>query len=177
MDATTNGRNGQGTNGRAKRPTKAELAAAVARAEGAEAALAELRERLETAEARAGEAESALLARPATATPPSGGHCTEALWPVTPKRIKVWVFAKPERPGEPDEAYRLRLIHVGPDGAGWEWIKHSDGTRYHMSQADGEDIFCDCPGCTAHGPRCDGGKGCKHAQFLRALRQMVDPGL
>jgi hypothetical protein len=161
-------------NGRAKQPTKAELAerlaGALARAEGLESALAEVRGRLEAAEAAA-------LAKPAAATPPPGGHCAEALWPVTPKKFKVWVFAKPERPGQPDEAYRLRLVHVGPDGAGWEWIKHCDGTRYHMSLADGEDIFCDCPGCTAHGPRCNDGQGCKHAQFLRALRQMVDPGI
>jgi hypothetical protein len=75
------------------------------------------------------------------------------------------------------EGYRLRLVHVGPDGCGWELGKWSDGTRYHLFEADGGIIACDCPGAIAHGPGCNGGKGCKHARMLRALRRVVDPGL
>ena len=32
-----------------------------------------------------------------------------------------------------------------------------------------EGLSCDCPGCTAHGPNCSRGKGCKHMRMIRAL--------
>jgi hypothetical protein len=68
-------------------------------------------------------------------------------------------------------------VHIGPDGVGWSVTKWSDATTYNLFQADGQEISCTCPGCQAHGPRCAGGRGCRHARFLRALRQLVDPGI
>ncbi|MCI0464797.1 MAG: hypothetical protein L0Z62_48350 [Gemmataceae bacterium] len=141
------------TNGRTKQPTKAELQRQLAEALG----------RAETAEA-------SLLARPATATPPPNGHCPEALLAPAKGVMRVWLMTD-------EEGYRLTLVHVGPDGCGWQLAKWSDGTRYHLFEADGGIITCDCPGCTAHGPQCSGGRGCKHARMLRALRQVVDPGI
>jgi hypothetical protein len=140
-------------NGKAKQPTKAEL-----------------HQRLAEALARAEAAEAALLARPATATPPPGGPNPQALLATAKGVMRVWIMTD-------EEGYRLKLVHMAPDGAGWEMVKWSDGTRYHLFEADGGDISCDCPGGTAHGPRCNGGKGCKHARMIRALRQVVDPGI
>ena len=110
------------------------------------------------------------LAEVRTATPPPAGYAPEALWAPTKGVMRVWLFLD-------DQAYRLQLIHVGPDGVGWRLTKHSDGTTYDLFQADGPDITCDCPGATAHGPRCAGGRGCKHARMIIALLQVVDPGL
>jgi hypothetical protein len=131
---------------------------------------AQLQERLAEAMRRAEAAEAALLARPETATPPAGGQPPEGLLAPAKGVMRVWLMT--DRDG-----YRLRLIHLGPDGCGWEMTKWIDGTRYHLFEADGGDITCDCPGGTAHGPRCNGGKGCKHARMLQALRQIVDPGI
>jgi hypothetical protein len=112
---------------------------------------------------RAETAEPTLLARPATATPPPAGHCPEALLAPAKGVMRVWLMTD-------EEGYRLRLVHVGPDGCGWEVAKWSDGTRYHLAEADGGVITCDCPGATAHGPHCNGGKGCKHARMLHEGR-------
>lgn len=141
------------TNGKAKQPTKVEL-----------------HQRLAEAMSRAEAAEAALLARPATATPAPTGRSPEGL--LAPDKGVMWVWLMTDT-----EGYKLRLVHLGPDGCGWEMSKWSDGTRYHLFEADGGEIGCDCPGGTAHGPRCNGGKGCKHARMLRALRQVVDPGI
>jgi hypothetical protein len=142
------------TKSRAKQPNKAEL-----------------QQRLAEALARAEAAEAALLAKPATATPPPNGHSAEALLAPAPGVMRVWIMTE-------EEGYRLRLVHLGRDGTGWEMSKWSDGTRYHLfEEYGGEVISCDCPGGAAHGPRCNGGKGCKHARMLRALRQVVDPGV
>src|SRR5262249_54873844 len=84
--------------------------------------------------------------------------------------MRVWLMTE-------DQGYRLSLVHVGPDGCGWQMAKWSDGTRYHLFEADGAVITCDCPGATPHGPHRNGGKGCKHAPMLPAPRQVVDPGL
>jgi hypothetical protein len=84
--------------------------------------------------------------------------------------MRVWLFTD-------TEGYKLRLVHVGPAGVGWELAKRRDGTRYHLFQADGQAILCDCPGATAHRAGCNGGKGCKHTRMIRALRQICDPGL
>jgi hypothetical protein len=111
-------------------------------------------------------AEAKLLAKPATATPAPGGLCPEALQPDAEGVIRIWIMTN-------IEGYRVKLIHLGPDGAGWEMVKWSDGTRYHLHQADGDLIHCDCPGGAAHGPRCGNGQGCKHARFLRALRRLL----
>lgn len=140
-------------NGRTKQPTKADL-----------------QHQLAEALARAQAAEQALLANPTTATPPPGGHRPEALLAQAHGVIRVWIMTDAD-------GYRLKLVHLGADGCGWEMAKWSDGTRYHLHEADGGDITCDCPGGTAHGPRCNGGKGCKHARMIRALRQVVDPGI
>jgi hypothetical protein len=129
--------------------------------------LAAARARAEEAEARATAAEAAALARPATATPPPGGHRPEAWLAPAEGVLRLWITTD-------TEGYRLRLVSIEPPG--WEVIKWSDGTRYHLHEAEGR-IHCDCPGGTAHGPECNGGKGCKHARMIRALRQVVDPGL
>lgn len=121
-------------------------------------------------EARTEQAEAERLERPATATPPPGGHGPQTLLAPAKGVMRIWLTTD-------TDAYRLRLIHLGADGVGWEFIKHSDGTRYHLFEPPGGPIHCDCPGGTAHGPACNGGKGCKHARFIRALRQVVDPGL
>ncbi len=134
-----------------------------------EAELRSVLSKLADAVSRAERAEAKLLEKPATATPPPGGPCVEALQPEAEGVIRLWIMTH-------DEGYRLKLIHLGPDGAGWEMVKWSDGTRYHLFQDDGDTIRCDCPGQTAHGPRCCNGQGCKHARFLRALRRlMVSP--
>lgn len=114
--------------------------------------------------------EANLLARPATATPPPGGHCPEALLAPAEGLLRIWLMTA-------SEGYRLKLIHIGQDGCGWEMVKWSDGTRYHLFEADAGTIVCDCPGCAAHGPHCAGGQGCRHARMLKALRQVVDPGI
>jgi hypothetical protein len=90
--------------------------------------------------------------------------------PDKPGYISLWIFTS-------DEAYKLRLAHVGPTGVDWTMQKHSDGTTYRLHQDDGEAIRCSCPGGTAYGPGCGGGRGCKHARMIRALRQQVDPGI
>lgn len=131
---------------------------------------AQLQLQLTEAMARAEAAEAALLAKPATATPPPNGHATETLLAPAQGVMRVWIMTD-------TDGYRLRLVHLGADGCGWEMAKWSDGTRYHLFEADGGLITCDCPGATAHGPQCNGGKGCKHARMLRALRQVVDPGI
>src|SRR5262245_56914243 len=122
------------TNGKAKQPTKAEL-----------------QRRLAEAETRAERAEAALLAEPATATPPPGGHSPQGLLAPAKGVMRVWLMTD-------TDGYRLRLIHLAADGIGWELIKFSDGTRYHLFEPPGGDITCDCPGGTAHGPRCNEGK-------------------
>jgi hypothetical protein len=154
---------------------KAQLASALAklaefqtRGQVVEAELKSTLSKLADAVTRAETAEAALLARPQSATPPLSGTCPEALLAPARGVIRIWVMTDAE-------GYRLRLIHLGADGPGWEFVKWSDGTRYHLLQADGDDIVCDCPGGAAHGPRCAGGKGCKHARFIRALRQLVNP--
>lgn len=89
-----------------------------------------------------------------------------------------------------DEMYRVRLIrHVvgcgqGGRELGWEMQKASTGERHHLRETwelteTGADqvLRCDCKGCEAHGPSCAGGRGCRHARMLRALRQLCDPGL
>lgn len=146
----------------------AKLAEFQARAQAVEAELKSALAKLAEAVARADKAEAALLAQPASATPPPSGACAEALLAPAQGVIRIWVMTS-------EEGYRLRLIHVGADGVGWEFVKWSDSTRYHLFQADSDDIVCDCPGGAAHGPRCAGGKGCKHARFIRALRQIVNP--
>jgi hypothetical protein len=145
--------NGTAKQPKAKQPTKAEL-----------------QRQLAEALARAEAAEMALLAQPVTATPPPEGNETQALLAPAQGVMRVWLMTD-------TEGYRLRLIHVGPDGCGWEMSKWSNGTGYHLHEADGGVITCDCPGGTAHGPQCNGGKGCKHARMLRAIRQVVDPGI
>src|SRR5262249_35583918 len=129
---------------------------------------ADLRQQLAEALARAEAAEANLLAQPATATPPAEGPNPQTLLAQKAGVMRVWLMTD-------GEGYRLRLVHLGPDGCGWEMAKWSDGTHYHLFEADGGEITCDCPGGAAHGPRCNGGKGCKHARMLRALRQIVDP--
>jgi hypothetical protein len=129
---------------------------------------AQLQEQLAAALARAETAEAALRASPAA--PPAGAVAPESLLAPAVGVMRVWLMTE-------SEGYRLRLVHIGPDGCGWSLTKWSDGTTYHLFQADGDEITCDCPGAQAHGPRCNAGKGCKHARMLRALRQLVDPGI
>lgn len=131
---------------------------------------ADLQQRLLEALSRAERAEAALLAKPATATPPPAGLAVEALQPAAEGVLRVWLMTA-------SEGYRLKLVHLGADGVGWEMVKWSNGTRYHLFEADGGTITCDCPGGAAHGPHWNDGKGCKHARMLRAVRQLVDPGI
>ncbi|HEY8506368.1 MAG TPA: hypothetical protein VIL46_17420 [Gemmataceae bacterium] len=140
-------------NGRAKQPTRADL-----------------RRLLAEAVARAEAAEAALVARPAAGAPAPGGHCPGALLAAAKGAMRVWLMTDAN-------GYRLRLVRIGADGCGWEMIKWGDGTRYHLSEPEGGELVGDCPGCAAHGPGCNGGKGCKHIRMLRALRQLVDPGV
>ena len=140
-------------NGKAKQPTKAEL-----------------QRQLTDVMARAEAAEAALLAKPATATPPPNGHAPETLLATAKGAMRIWLMTD-------SDGYRLRLVHIGADGCGWAITKWSNGTIYHLFEADGGVITCDCPGAVAHGPNCSRGRGCKHARMLRALRQVVDPGI
>lgn len=143
---------------RSSGPSKADLRNQLA---SASAMVASLQTRVQAAEAQ-------LLAQPATATPPPGGACPEALMPSAEGVIRLWIMTA-------DEGYRLQLVHLGPDGAGWRLTKWSDGTAYDLYQADGPDIQCDCPGGQAHGPRCCNGLGCKHSGMLKAIRKLVNP--
>ncbi len=145
---------GQATiNGKTKQPTKADL-----------------QRQLSEALARAESAELALLGQPTKATPPPGGNRAESWFAPAVGVMRLWLMTDME-------GYRLKLVHFGPDGVGWEMIKWTDGTRYHLFEPCGGEIVCDCPGCAAHGPQCNGGKGCKHARLIKAARQLLDPGL
>jgi hypothetical protein len=84
--------------------------------------------------------------------------------------MRIWLMLD-------SEAYKLRLTHIGPDGCAWTFTKWSDGTSYTLHESDGDSYTCTCPGFQGHGPRCNGGKGCKHRRVLLAVRQVVDPGL
>ncbi len=118
---------------------------------------------------RAEAAEAALLSLPATATPPPGGYRPQPLLAQRRGAMRVWLM-------DHEEGYRLQLIHMSPEGYGWEMTKWSNGARYHLFEpSNGEDILCDCPGCTHHGPRCNEGRGCKHIQMLRTLRHVATP--
>jgi hypothetical protein len=131
---------------------------------------AELQKQLAEALARAEAAEAVLRAEPRRATPGPNGYPPEALLAPAEGVIRLWVMTA-------SEGYRLRLCHVGEDGIGWAMSKWSDGTTYHLFEATGGEIECDCPGFTAYGAQCAGGKGCKHKRFLKAIRQVVDPGV
>jgi hypothetical protein len=131
---------------------------------------ADLRRQLAEALARAEKAEAVALAKPATATPPPGGHQPEALLSPAQGVMRVWLMTD-------TDGYRLVLIHLAKDGIGWEMVKWSDGTRYHLFEGNGEELTCDCPGFAAYGMTCCHGQGCKHVRMLRALRKIVDPGI
>jgi hypothetical protein len=146
----------------------ADREASEARAQARAAAQADIAATIRAAE------QARRLAQPATATPPAGGHAEEALWPAERGTMRIWLCCTDDRGQQ--EGYRLRLIQHDIGGMGWSFTKHSDGTTYHLHQDDGLEIYCDCPGGTAHGPRCAGGRGCKHARMLRALRALVGPG-
>jgi hypothetical protein len=146
-------------------------------------ALAQLRQQLEDERrahietARKAEAlEAAALAKPRTATPPPGGPRAEALQPDKQGVLRIWAMTA-------DEGYRIRFEGMNAEGTTWAFIKWSDGTVYHAHEPaepffpEGNNIECDCPGGAAHGPQCNGGKGCKHARVIHALRKLVDPGL
>jgi hypothetical protein len=106
------------------------------------------------------------LANPATATPPPGGHCPEALMPEKEGVMKLWAMLS-------NEGYGIRLIHIGKDGLGWSMTKASDSTVYHLFEPIQGPMTCDCPGATRHGPLCAGGKGCKHCRIIKAIRGVV----
>ena len=134
--------------------------------------LAETKSKLEKAEAFAAAALAAPPPPPATESHGGADHQL-ALQPPHEGLIRVWVMTH-------DEGYRLQIDPTAPEGPEWTWTKWSDGTRYTMTDAAGglgELFDCTCPGCQKHGPRCDQGRGCKHAKFLRALRQLCNPGL
>ena len=82
--------------------------------------------------------------------------------------MRLWIATQ-------DEAYLLAPRTEG----GWKMTK-LDGTEYWQHEEIDDQgelvIHCTCPGCEKHGPRCAGGKGCKHARMIRAIRQVVDPG-
>ena len=85
------------------------------------------------------------------------------VWPTQNGRFFFWIMSRDDRRQE--VVYRIRAI----DG-GWEMVK-PDGTRYHVEDAEAG-LRCDCPGCTAHGPECAGGLGCKHMRLVRKLHEM-----
>jgi hypothetical protein len=109
------------------------------------------------------------LSRPGTATPPPGGPCAQALQPAEAGVVRLWLMTA-------DEAYRLSISYIGPSGTGWRFTKHSDGTAWDVFEENGE-LRCDCPGWVNSDGRCCEGQGCKHVRFLKAIRQLVDPGL
>jgi hypothetical protein len=140
------------TRTKAKQPTKAELLRLY-----------------EEAQARADKAEAALLAKPATATPANGRN-PQALQPEADGVVRLWLMVR-------GEGYRVQLVGMEADGRSWSFTKWSNGNVYHLWEPDGGELHCDCPGGAAHGPSCANGRGCKHARMLRAVRQLVDPGL
>jgi hypothetical protein len=68
------------------------------------------------------------------------------------------------------EGYLIRPVRKRSENGvgGWLLTKFSDGTQYAVADTP-EGLFCDCPGCTAYGPDCNGGKGCKYMWMIRAL--------
>ncbi len=180
MDATTNGQAKQcRTNGRAKPPTKAQLAQqlaeAIDRAERFEAVavklqqrIEEMQERAEVAERAAAVAWPALLANPATATPPPGGHKLAALQPAEKGRLRFWAMTQ-------DNGYRVQVVQLDTSGCTWALTKWSDSTTYHVHEDDFGTNSCDCPGFVAHGPQCNGGQGCKHLRIIKAIRGLAFP--
>jgi len=118
------------------------------------------------------------LAQPATATPPANGHHQPELWPAANGVMRIWMCCRDDRGNT--EAYRLSLAHLGKTGEkGWALQKASNGTVYHLLEVwnaatQEREMSCDCPGATAHGLQCNGGKGCKHVRALRALRALAE---
>ncbi len=84
--------------------------------------------------------------------------------------MRLWFFATDDRGNQ--EAYRLVLTSLSTAGRAFRLVKHSDGTAYDLEQR-GQELHCDCPGATAHGPTCAEGKGCKHARMIRAARLLL----
>jgi hypothetical protein len=136
-----------------------------ARAKGKRPTKAELQQQLAEATARAAAAEAALRA-----TPPAGEM---SLQPDKEGVLRIWIIDR-------EDGYKLQLVGLGADGPTWRLTKWSDGTAYQLTPVEGgpgEELYdCNCPGCRDHGPRCNGGKGCRHARMLRALRQVAHPG-
>jgi hypothetical protein len=127
----------------------------------------ELLHQLARAIERAEEAEGRLAALGAQA-PLSGGPCPEGLLARAEGTIRAWVFTH-------DNGYRICLAQLEPPA--WVLVKWSDGTRYTVKYDDKGQLICTCKGCTEYGPQCANGQGCKHMRALRALRQLVHPGL
>ncbi len=156
-DSSTAERCGQeanGTNGAAAKPRRPK-----------EPTKAELRARLEEALARAELAEAEVggpvVLRAGKRLPPA-----DMLAPAEGV-LRLWWAS--ER-----EMYRVSLLGMSPPK--WMMTKFTDGTRYELEERDGL-IYCNCPGGKEHGPRCNGDRGCKHARAIRAIRQVVDPGV
>jgi hypothetical protein len=139
---------------RAQRAEAAEVAA-LAAAEKAEADAAQLRAELATARTDA----QAL----ADATKP---RAPEALQPAQEGIMFLWAMLN-------DEGYKLAFAGQDTTGKRWTMTKHSDGTRYTQTETDGAAIRCTCPAGQQYGPRCNGGRGCKHARIIRAARAML----
>src|SRR5688572_11233214 len=95
--------------------------------------------------------------------------CTEALYPAKPDTLKLWIFSS-------QCGYQLRLVHHAGDAVGWRVIK-TDGTSYDLTEPIRGPLTCTCPGCSQNGPYCSEGRGCKHIRMLRAVRNVVYPGL
>ncbi len=52
--------------------------------------------------------------------------------------------------------------------------KYSDGTVYTVRRDPVGRLVCSCPGCSAYGPQCAGGRGCKHARMLKAVAGLLE---
>jgi hypothetical protein len=128
--------------------------------------LEQLRARLFEVQQKQEQAETALLAKPATATPPPGGHCQQALQPTEAGVVRLWVFTH-------DNGYRITWLPMIGGGPGWQLAKWTDSTLYHVRQDGDGELVCDCPGFVAHGPTCNNGKSCKHCRIIRGLRIMA----
>jgi hypothetical protein len=135
--------------------------------------IAQATARAEQAEARAQTAEGQAVAQAAANRLATAPDTQLSLQPDKEGVIRFWAMSR-------DEAYRLQIDPTAPDGPVWTWSKWTDGTVYTMREAAGglgELFDCSCPGCKQYGPRCNQGRGCKHARMLRAIRQLVDPGM
>ena len=145
-----------------------QLAEATARAQRAEAAEAAARAAAEKAEADAADlrAQLATARTDAQALAAAKPQAAEALQPTAEGIMYLWAMLS-------DEGYKLAFAGQNTGGKRWTMTKHSDGTKYTQTETDGAAIRCTCPAGKQCGPKCNGGRGCKHARIIRAARALL----